>query len=137
MKIINESNYVDKAQEVIESLESNTNIHGGSRNANSYKRPKLTTSKIRNILSMTSDIYNDVINLQSDALSSEITSRIEYLRLRCIYEAGRDKIVKDFIKESQLIDVINEINGSKANYILFNRYMEALVAFHKFYDGED
>lgn len=86
---------------------------------------------------MTSDIYNDVINLQSDALSSEITSRIEYLRLRCIYEAGRDKIVKDFIKESQLIDVINEINGSKANYILFNRYMEALVAFHKFYGGDD
>lgn len=137
MEIINETNYVDKAQKVIESLESNTNIHGGSRNAKSNKGPKLTTSKIRNILSMTSDIYNDVINLQSDALSSEITSRIEYLRLRCIYEAGRDKVVKDFIEKSQLIGVIKEINGSKKNYILFNRYMEALVAFHKFYGGDD
>ena len=30
-----------------------------------------------------------------------------------------------------------EIKGSRANYILFNHYLEALVAYHRYYGGKD
>ena len=41
------------------------------------------------------------------------------------------------MNEAQILDVLKEINGSKKNYILFSRYMEALIAFHKYYGGKD
>ena len=57
-----------------------------------------------------------------------------------MYECGRDdkdKLVTNFVNEAQILDVLKEINGSKKNYILFSRYMEALIAFHKYYGGKD
>jgi CRISPR-associated protein Csm2 len=35
------------------------------------------------------------------------------------------------------LEIIKEINGSRKNYILFNHYLEALVAFRKFHGGND
>ena len=99
--------------------------------------PMVTTSKIRSILAMTSDIYNEVIMLQDDKLSDDLAGRIEYLRIRVVYEAGREQSVKDFIMQAKILDILKEIKGSRKNYILFNRYMESLVAFHKFYGGKD
>ena len=97
----------------------------------------MTTSKIRNLLSMTADIYNEVINQNEDKLSPNINSRIEYLRVRFLYEVGRDdgkdKVVKNFVEKAKLIEFLKDIKGSKKNFILFNRYMEALVAFRKYY----
>jgi len=46
----------------------------------------VTTSKIRSILAMTSDIYNEVIMQQNDKLSDDLAGRIEYLRIRVVYE---------------------------------------------------
>ena len=97
----------------------------------------VTTSKLRNLLSMTADLYNEVINQPDDGLNEEICSRIEYLRVRFLYEAGREPSVKNLINEAQLVDVLKEINGSKKNYILFSQYMEALVAFRKYHIEKD
>lgn len=44
----------------------------------------VTTSKIRNLLAMASDIYNEVVILQEDQLSDELNGRIEYLRIRFV-----------------------------------------------------
>ena len=41
------------------------------------------------------------------------------------------------MKEAEIIDLLKEIGQSKKNYLLFSNYMEALVAFHKFYGGQD
>ena len=51
---INENNYVDKAEEAIKSLveESKQKCRG--------KVNIVTTSKIRNLLAMTADIYNQI-----------------------------------------------------------------------------
>lgn len=86
---------------------------------------------------MTSDIYNIVLPLQNDSLSDEIIGRIEYLRIRFVYEAGREPKVKELVEAAHILDIIKEINGSRKNYILFNRYMESIVAFRKFYGGKD
>lgn len=131
MNIINENNYVDNAQNVIKKLSKKVNQRTGR------PEPMVTTSKIRNLLAMTADIYNEVLNYPSEKLSEEINGRIAYLKLRFVYESGREAKVKELVLESKILEIISEINGSKKNYILFNRYMEALVAYHKFYGGKD
>lgn len=133
MKTINETNYVDKAEKAILSLRDKAEQQRRGRG-----EPKIvTTSKIRNLLAMTADIYNQVMICQNDKLSDDLKGRIEYLRVRFMYECGREPLVKNFVKEADVLPILKEINGSKKNYILFSRYMEALIAFHKYYGGKD
>lgn len=126
--IINESTYVDQAEKVIRSLEKNKDKRGITQ--------WITTSKIRNLLAMSADLYNEVLG-KKEELPEDLRSRIDYLRVRFIYESGRDKDVEKFVKEANLIEALKEIQGSRKRFILFNRYLEALVAFHRFYGGKD
>lgn len=127
---INAQNYVDKAEQVIIKLSKKVDKNG---------RPvqMVTTSKIRNLLAMTADIYNEIMNQNQKELTEEISAKIEYLRVRFIYEAGREQKVKDLVTEAGILDILKDIGKDKDRFIMFNRYMEALVAFHKFYDGKD
>lgn len=127
---IDDQNYVDEAEKVIRVL-----MNKKDRNGKSVAM--VTTSKLRNLLAMSADIYNEVMNQNDDQLSSDICSRIEYLRVRFLYEAGREDTVRDFVNDSHIIEVLKGVNKSKKNYILFNRYMEALVAFRKYLGGKD
>lgn len=130
--IITEKNYVEKAEKTILYLKNLKDNRG--RNVQ-----MVTTSKLRNLLAMTSDIYNEVLSLNQEKLSDEICGRIDYLKVRFLYEVGRDteRKVREFVEQAQIIECINEINGSRKNFILFSRYMEALVAYHKYYGGRD
>lgn len=129
---ITEKNYVDEAEKVIRMLSSKKNPRNGR------PVPMVTTSKIRNILAMAADIYNEILLLQEDELGQELEGRIDYLRVRCVYEYGRGGgDVKDFIKEAKLLELLKEIGGSRKNYLLFHRYMESLVAFHRYYNGKE
>mgnify|MGYP005873435983 CR=1 FL=1 len=103
---INENNYADEAEKVILQLKNKTNPKTGK------SVPMVTTSKIRSILAMTSDIYNEVIMLQDDKLSDDLAGRIEYLRIRVVYEAGREQSVKDFIMQAKILDILKEIKYS-------------------------
>ena len=86
---------------------------------------------------MTASIYNEVIVYQQDKLSPEIVGRINYLKIRFVYEAGREPKVRDLITKANLLNYISQIGDSRQRYILFSRYMEALVAYRKFYGGKD
>lgn len=122
-RVVTEENYVEEAEKVIKEI--------------GYNRD-LTTSKLRNLLALSSDIYNMVMQQNKDVLTEEVKSRIEYLKVRFIYEAGRDENgIKRLVENANLLGVLKNIKGSKKNYILFNRYMEALVAFHRYYGGDD
>lgn len=121
--------YVDDAEKVINYLKEK-----------GCGKIKLTTSKIRNILAMCADIYNQIIDQSEngqDKLSDELKSKVDYLRVKCIYEAGRERDVKDFIDAAKIIDLMKEINGSKEKFKFFNHYMEALVAYHRYLGGND
>lgn len=122
---INENNYVDKAEEIITRLSKKIDRRGKTIDM-------VATSKIRNLLSMAADIYNQVLDCKDNELPTELVSRIDYLRVRFIYECGRDERTNDLIDEAGLIDILKQINGDKNNYILFYHYMEALVAFKKY-----
>ena len=132
MKTIDETNYVDKAEQVIQQLKERVDKKG-------KPIPLVTTSKLRTLLSMTADIYNEVTaeSGQKGELSSETVGRIEYLRLRFAYEAGREPAVRALVEAASLMQILKEIGGKKENYLLFSRYMEALVAFRKYYGGKD
>ena len=98
----------------------------------------LTTSKIRSILTMVSEIYNDVVFRQDTELSRETADRIKYLKVRLVYECGREPYtIKPFVNKAGLIELIDGIGSSREKFIAFSRYMEALVAYHRFYDGKD
>ena len=133
MKTINETNYVDKAEKAIRSLRDKAEQQRRGRG----ELKIVTTSKIRNLLAMTADIYNQVMICQNDKLNDDLKGRIEYLRVRFMYECGREVLVKNFVEEADILSILKEINGSKKNYILFSRYMEALISFHKYYGGKD
>lgn len=129
MKLTDE-NYVQMAEKAMNELCT-------MRDKKGKEVKPVTTSKIRNLLAMTASIYNDVVMSQSEKLSSEIVGRINYMKIRFIYEAGREPRVGDLVKKACLLDHISEIGNSRSQYILFSRYMEALVAYRKFYGGKD
>jgi CRISPR-associated protein Csm2 len=64
---------------------------------------------------------------------------LEHMRIRVIYEAGREDSIRmiEFIRDSRIINYIKSIGNSRKEFIKFARYMEALVAYHKFYGGRD
>lgn len=129
MEKLSNSTYVDRADGVIQGLIE--------KDRSNKAKIGLTTSQLRNLLSLISDIYNDVVHSQNKELTDEQMSRIQYLRVRFIYTAGREKEVKKFVEKAGIIDCLNNIGKDKQEFILFCRYMEALVAFHKFHGGID
>ena len=127
---IHENDYVDQAEQAIKKLSAKKDQKGRTV-------LPVTTSKIRNLLAMVSDIYNDVRNVQGEVLSEELIGKINYMKIRFYYEAGREAKVKDLLMTANVFQIIDEIGGKKKNFLLFSRYIEALVAFRKYYGGKD
>ena len=107
----------------------------------STRDKKITTSKIRGLLSGMSDIYNDVVRVEGEELPQDIVDRIQYLKVQFVYEYGRDDkkdgSVRRLINEAKILNKIDQIGTSKKKFIEMERYMEALVAYHRFYGGKD
>ena len=133
----NQKDYVKCAEDVIKYLEKEefsviTNPKRGSRDT-------LTTSAIRNILSSTSEIY-DMVRAQGP---EAVRDKLAYLKVKLIYQSGRNAAVKRFVKVSKLIQAFDRLEryyqkpDEKAMIILFCRYMEALVAYFKYHGGKD
>ncbi len=128
--ILTSENYAAKAEAVMKKLCNEKDIKGRDVEP-------VTTSKIRNLLSMTADIYNEVVNCKEDRLPIELIEQINYMKIRFVYEAGREPKVGKLVQEAQILNCIDEIGQQRKNYILFSRYMEALVAYRKFYGKRD
>lgn len=119
-------NYVEIAEGVIKNL-----------NRDKENKLLLTTSKIRNILAMVSELYNDAQRLRAETLSEDLVGRVQYLKMRIAYEAGREEYVREFVKKAAILEEIDRIGRKKEQLLLFCHYMEALVAYHKFLGGRD
>ncbi len=128
---LDENNYVELAEQAILALKKAANSKPGR------SIPVVTTSKIRNLLAMANEIYYEVQNVSGEKLPDEVKGRINYLKIRIVYEAGREPTVKKFVEVSELLGHLDEVKGSRRQYILFHRYMEALVAYRKFHVEKD
>jgi CRISPR-associated protein Csm2 len=98
---------------------------------------KITTSKIRKFLTQVIEVYHDERIRQEETLSPESISRIQLIRMRMLYEAGRDPDVKNFVERTQLIEYLKGIGNSRSSFIDYTHYLEALVAYHRYYGGRE
>ncbi|MCI8284802.1 MAG: type III-A CRISPR-associated protein Csm2 [Firmicutes bacterium] len=135
--MLSSENYVDQAEKIIKELKEREEKDKKDKKKRPADKFKLvTTSQLRNILDMVMNIYNQVISEKQDELSEDVINRIQYLKVKMIYNAGKENSVKVFIDESGLMKYIDHIGSSRKNYILFTRYMEALVAYRKYVGGD-
>jgi CRISPR-associated protein Csm2 len=128
-KPLEEGSYIDEAEKVIKNMKGEDG------------RLRLTTSKIRNLLAMSAEILNKVnsslgLNEPTSPIGAEIRKEIGYLRVRTVYECGREPNVRDFVEKTHLIDCIKDVKTLEEAE-RFCHYMEALVAFHRYYGGKD
>lgn len=114
--------YVDQAEKIMRSLMGN--------------KKAVTTSKIRGMLSMVSEIYNEENRSTEKELQEKNVVKINLMRVRVAYECGRDNAVKDFVAKTKLLEYLKGISRDRADLIRFAHYMEALVAYHRYLGGE-
>ena len=115
--------YVDEAERIMRSLMS--------------QPKKVTTSKIRNLLSLVTDIYNEENIRTDEKLLPESIVKLNLMRVRVAYECGRDDTVKSFVAQTNLLEYLKGISTDRADLIRFAHYMEALVAFHRYFGGKE
>lgn len=97
---------MEYAEEVIKSLITFRDKWGNVKGL-------LTVSQIRNILAMSADIYNSVLESPTENLSEDLLDRISYLTVRLYYEAGRNQLVKKFIEKAKLIEKLKNAKTKK------------------------
>jgi CRISPR-associated protein Csm2 len=110
---------IEKAKELVD---------GGGTNG-------VTTSQLRKFLSAVNSVTNKVQICKEQVLPTDLINEIQYLRVKLAYQAGRYKEVKEFAINSDL-DRIIQVIKTKDDYLNFARYVEAIIAFHKFNKGE-
>ena len=115
--------YVDEAERIMRSLMS--------------QPKKVTTSKIRNLLSLVTDIFNTENIRTDEKLLPESIVKLNLMRVRVAYEGGRDDTVKNFVAQTNLLEYLKGISTDRADLIRFAHYMEALVAFHRYFGGKE
>lgn len=120
-----------EAEEVILALKEQNN-----------GRIYLKTSQIRKFLTAVNAITNKVNiykakHLDATELPDELAGEVQFLKVKAAYQAGRNKNVKDFMIKSKMKNEIQRISTSIVKYEEFARYIEALVAYHKFHGGQD
>ncbi|MEI0539574.1 type III-A CRISPR-associated protein Csm2 [Brachyspira pulli] len=105
----------------------------------------ISTSQIRKFLSAVNKINNKVkYQNDSEELSNDIVDEIAYMRVQFAYIVGKNKTKGDGILKKSMEELYNklepamaEIKTSKAAFINFARYVEAIIAYHKFYGGKE
>ena len=97
-------------------------------------------TQLRKFLVAVNRINNKVMVWQSQnptagELPAELVSEIKYLEVKLLYQCGRERNVKDFEQKTDLTKQIRNIGNDKKKYEQFAKFMEAVVAFHKFEGG--
>lgn len=107
----------------------------------------ITTTQIRKFLTAVNVLNNKVAVYSTqtgntETLSDELAAEIKYLKVKIIYQIAKaqkhgSNPVKDFADKANLITTIDCIGNSMKKYHDFAKYMEALVAYHKYYGGKE
>ena len=98
---------------------------------------QITTSKLRNILSLLMDVYNTEILRTEVELSEESQVKLQMARIRIAYECGRDRNTKEFVEGAYLLPWLKTVGSSREQAIRYIHYLEAIVAYHRFWGGRE
>ena len=124
---LNQLNYVDLAQKVIDKHYQ-------------MKGKTITTNQIRNFLELTNELREQLRTGHVEKLDADMMSQVQYIKLRLIYAAGRDEGdngVFKFMQCSSLIECLDTVGDSPQQYLLICKYLEALIAYHKWYETKN
>ena len=133
--------YVAEAESVIKGLSKNRN-----------NEILLNTSQLRKILSAITDVKNKVIvevaknKDKIKRISPELQMEIRFLKTILRYQAGREleennkkrittNAVDEFIEKAKLIPRLEAIGEDIDKFYEYCKYIESLVAFHKYYSA--
>jgi CRISPR-associated protein Csm2 len=99
------------------------------------------TNQLRNILSAVNRISNLIDIDKGDETLKSVRGELNSLKVQIIYQSGRTDLVKvkEFENAAKIIRKLSFVinSDSKAKYRLFAKYIEALVAYHKYYGGDN
>ena len=96
----------------------------------------LTTSKIRSILAMVSEVYNEEMASSAPDISADSAAKLRRIHVRLVYEAGREPAVKNLVEKAELLAYLKGIGHSREAFLRYAGYLEALTAYHRFYGGD-
>ena len=107
-----------------------------------YGNIALKTSQLRRFLSAVNAVTNRIMvyharHVDERQLPLELASEVKYLKVKFAYQAGRMREVREFGEMAHIKERIDRVGDSFREYQCFVRYMEALVAYHKYYGGRD
>lgn len=130
--------YVRQAEEAIRKLKEIADTQGRNGSV-------ISTSKLRSLFSLFTETYNEVSRGDMEKLRREQVNSLNGAKVRIYYEIGREEgyrgdldsaSVGRFVKYSKLLEYLYDIGDSSDKLIQFYHYVEALVAFHRYYFGE-
>ena len=81
---------------------------------------------------MINEVYIPVKSSTDKELNEDILSKLQYIKMKIAYQAGREKKVKIFVDNTDIMKHIDHVK-TKDDLILLAHYMEALVAYHKYH----
>ena len=142
--------YVQRAQDAIQQLdklekEYIENKKDKDRKDKDRKSGIITTSKLRSLFSLFAETYNEVVRGDQEKLTPAQVNALNAAKIRVYYEVGREDGYKGnldyapvgrFVKHSEMLAYLYDVGDSCEKLIQFYHYMEALVAFHRYYFGE-
>ncbi|NCC77525.1 MAG: type III-A CRISPR-associated protein Csm2 [Clostridia bacterium] len=99
-----------------------------------------TTSQLRKVLSSAIVVKNRIDREigEGDQLTDSIANEVQYLRVKLIYQMGREQKIKRCLGDMSvdLPAVIKNIGKDKNRFEQFFRLLETIVAFKKYKGGE-
>ncbi|WP_288850269.1 type III-A CRISPR-associated protein Csm2 [uncultured Mitsuokella sp.] len=121
-----------EAESVIQSL-----IH-----EDKHGRLDLKTNQIRKFLAAVTSVTNQIEvwhmqHIDTDVLPDNLAAEVKYLKVKLAYQAGREKSVKEFAEKAEIARRIDAIGRDRRKYQEFAHFVEALVAYHRFYGGRE
>ena len=97
----------------------------------------ITKSQIRKFLAAVNKISNMVKLSNDEELNDDILDEIKYMQIQFAYIVGKNNKNNEVKKLYE--ELKKEMNNlkTKKDFINFARYIEAIVAYHKFHGGKE
>ncbi len=137
----NYTDYVEEAHQKIKNLKNKNDLN-------------VTVRQLRKILNYANLINNKLLTLEvkgeiKDKLPEELKNELRSLKILIIYQSSRKEnkstssrkenisSVKKFVDETGLLKKLDDIEDDVNKLKNYFKYLEALVAYHKFEGGKD
>ena len=85
------------------------------------------------LFSLIIDIYHVERLRLEKTMEADSSFKLRNAQIRILYDAGREKSVEAFVSQSNLLGYLKDIQNDREKFLRFTHYMEALVAYHRFY----